>query len=439
MTRMASRHVHPLIQQLRRAALLADGAGQSDAQLLEGYIARRDPAAFEALVRRHGPMVFGVCRRLLRDPHDAEDAFQATFLVLVRKAASVVPRAMLANWLYGVAHTTALRARVADARRRARVKPTSDVPEPEPVSPDRSPDLRPLLDAELALLPEKYRTPVVLCDLEGKTRKEAARQLRWPEGTLSSRLARARALLARRLARRGLPVSGAALAAVLCHQAASASVPASLTMRTAAAAGLFAADAGLIPARLAALTKGVLTTMLVRTLTRFTIGLVAVASLALVGGVATWQTPAAGQDSPFKAFAQATPASKPGDDNLKNTLVALETFRWEAGARGDWEAQAKLHADDFVAVSGYGRSDKASNIATFKQLRFADWKLRDMEVRRVSNDVAVMTYVYDSKALTPDGVVVQVRRNHRASMVWALRDGGWVIVFAQETILPGGQ
>ena len=155
--------------------------------------ASKDEAAFEALVRRHGPMVLGVCRRVLRNHHDAEDAFQATFLVLVRKAASIVPREMVANWLYGVAYRTALKARSMIARQRVRERQVTEMPEPEAAEPDDCwRDLQPLLDQELSRLPDKYRVPIVLCDLEGKTGKEAARQLGWPEGTVASRLARGR-------------------------------------------------------------------------------------------------------------------------------------------------------------------------------------------------------------------------------------------------------
>src|SRR5262249_49915225 len=157
---------------------------------------------FAALLRRHGPMVWGVCRRLLPCTHDAEDAFQATFLVLVRKADSVVPRGRVGNWLYGVAYRTALEARSAASRRRARELQTARPAHVTNEQPD--PDLWALLDEELRRLPDNFRAAVVLCDLEGRTRKEAAQQLGWSEGTLSGRLARARELLAKRLTRRGV-------------------------------------------------------------------------------------------------------------------------------------------------------------------------------------------------------------------------------------------
>src|SRR5262249_20126127 len=127
---MPTSPINEVIQHLRGAALLREGADLTDGQLLECFVSRREGAALEVLVRRHGPMVWGVCRRLLRSHHDAEDAFQATFLVLVRKAASVLPRAMVGNWLYGVAHQTARKARATGARRRLRERQVTAMPEP---------------------------------------------------------------------------------------------------------------------------------------------------------------------------------------------------------------------------------------------------------------------------------------------------------------------
>ncbi|HZY87230.1 MAG TPA: sigma-70 family RNA polymerase sigma factor, partial [Gemmataceae bacterium] len=192
-----------------------------------------------ALVRRHGPMVLGVCRRLVRHAQDAEDCFQAAFLVLAQRAGSV-RSGSLASWLYGVAYRVCLRCRRSTSRRCARERQVGEMPQPE-VPPAEPQDWRPLLDEALAALPEKYRAPVVLCDLEGKSRKEAARLLRLPEGTLSAQLARARALLAGRLSRRGVALSGAALAAALAGGAATAAVPAQLALSTAKVAALVAA------------------------------------------------------------------------------------------------------------------------------------------------------------------------------------------------------
>jgi RNA polymerase sigma factor (sigma-70 family) len=263
---MATSQLSEVMHQLRSSVLLQDEADLTDGQLLERFVRRRDEAAFAALVCRHSPMVLGVCRRVLGNLHDAEDALQATFLVLVRKAASVVPRELVANWLYGVAYQTALRVKVANARRRAREKQVTAMPEPEAAPPDPWPDLRPLLDQELSRLPDKYRVPILLCDLEGKTHQEAARQLGWPVGTLSGRLARGRKRLADRLARRGfLVLSAGSLAAVLSQNTASATPSSPLLTETVRAAGAFAAGhaaaTGIIPTQVAGLAEGVLKAM----------------------------------------------------------------------------------------------------------------------------------------------------------------------------------
>jgi RNA polymerase sigma factor (sigma-70 family) len=173
---MAMNKVIEVIHHIRRAALLRDGAGLTDAQLLGCFVERRDEAAFAALVKQHGPIVWGVCRRLLNH-HDAEEAFQATFLVLVRKAATIMPRERLANWLYGVAHKAALQTRRTAARRKAREKQVREMPEAAVMEQEPWRELQPLLDRELSRLPDVYREVIVLSDLEGKTRKEVARQL----------------------------------------------------------------------------------------------------------------------------------------------------------------------------------------------------------------------------------------------------------------------
>ncbi len=308
-----------VLQQLRKVVLLPDGAGLTDGHLLGSFIEGRDEAAFAALVHRHGPMVWGVCRRLL-DHHHAEDAFQAAFLVLARKASSVVPREMLANWLYGVAHQAALQARRTVARRGARERQVTQMPEP-PAATERDcwDDLRPLLDQELSRLPDKYRAIIVLSDLEGKTRSESARQLGLPEGTVASRLTRARAMLAKRLARRGVTLSGGALAVVLSQKAASAGVPSSAISSTIKAASFVAAGqgAGPISVKVAALTQGVLKTMLLKRLKSVMAVALAAAALAGVGaGLLAHAKAAGGQGrngdavAPRKEVAQAEERGK---------------------------------------------------------------------------------------------------------------------------------
>jgi RNA polymerase sigma factor (sigma-70 family) len=221
----------------------------TDGQLLECFVRAHDPAAFEALVRRHGPMVLRVCQRLLRPGPDADDAFQATFIVLVRKAQSIAKLESVGSWLYGVAYRIALRARLRANRRLARERCLDD----HPAAADRSAnpvgeaaDIRPVLDEELNRLPEKYRAPMVLCYLEGKSNDEAAQQLQCPTGTVKVRLLRARELLRNRLARRGLALSAGALALSLSQEMATAAVPQALAASAAQAAtsGTLSASAG---------------------------------------------------------------------------------------------------------------------------------------------------------------------------------------------------
>ncbi len=282
---MANRQMNKVVDYLRRAVLADGEVDLTDGQLLEHFVSHHDEAAVTALIRRHGPMVWGLCRRVLRGHHDAEDAFQATFLVFVRKAASITPKEMVANWLYGVAHQIALKARATLAKRRTREKQVMYTPEPK-AETERElwRDLQPVLDQELSRLPDKYRVALILCDLEGKTRKEAARQLKIPEGTLSSRLATAKRMLAKRLARQGLAATGGSVTAVLSQKAALASVPASVLSSTIKAATLVATGkvtvAGLISTKAAALTEAMMKSMLLTKLVKATLLLLGMVILA---------------------------------------------------------------------------------------------------------------------------------------------------------------
>ena len=157
---MATSQTGEVTQHLRKMMLLREGAGLTDGQLLEDYISRRDEAALAALVRRHAPTVWGVCRRMLHNYHDAEDAFQATFLVFARKATSITSPELLANWLYGVAYQTALNVRTTVARRRARERQVAEMPEPEAVPQDLWHDLQAVLDQELSRLPTSIGLPL---------------------------------------------------------------------------------------------------------------------------------------------------------------------------------------------------------------------------------------------------------------------------------------
>ncbi len=289
--------MNEVVRHLGKIVLGQDGAGLTDGQLLGAFIEQRDEAAIAALIRRHGPMVWGVCRRILHNHHDAEDAFQATFLVLLRRATAIVPREMVGNWLYGVAHRTALKARTMMAKRRTREKQSAAMPETVVEQQDLWRDLQPVLDQELSRLPDKYRVAIVLCDLEGKTRMEAARHLGVPPGTLASQLTRGRALLAKRLARHGLTVSGGTLAAVFVQNAASACRPTSLMTSTikavtSVAAGQ-AARTSAISASVAALTEGMVKTMLLTKL-KIATGVLLALTVSTTGGL-LYKTQAAGQ------------------------------------------------------------------------------------------------------------------------------------------------
>ena len=330
---MATSQINEVIQHLGRTVLLRDGAGLTDGQLLESFISRREEAAAAALVRRHGPMVWGVCRRLLRNHQDAEDAFQATFLVFLRKAASIMPREMVANWLFGVARQTALKAKQMAAKRSGRERQVIDMPEPKDIEQDRAHDLHLLLDQELSRLPDKYRAVIVLCDLEGKTRKEAAQQLGVPEGTIASRMATARTKLAKRLARHGLAVSGASLAAALSQNVASASVPTPVLASTIKAVTLVAAGqaaaTGLISANVAALTEGMVKSMLLTKLKTMAASLLMLSMVTLTTAMLAWGR--TGDNGNSGAKADAKPNDVEGDKEQTLTVtIKPQTKRFGA-------------------------------------------------------------------------------------------------------------
>jgi enediyne biosynthesis protein E4 len=273
---------HPadiVARQLRDLMAEHQGDQISDKQLLLRYVDDADEAAFAALVRRHAPLVLGVCRRVLRDWHAAEDVFQAVFLVLAKKASSIRNQASIDCWLHGVARRLALKARADAARRHTRENSAPPAPIADSTDQVTWRELREVLDEELARLPEKYRAPLLLCYLEGQTRDEAAQRLNWPLGTLKSRLERGREMLRSRLVKRGLTLSAALLAALLTQNVASSTVAASLVVSTVQASLLFAAGKagpGVISAQAAALVKGGVHTMLATTLK--------VAALVLVAG-----------------------------------------------------------------------------------------------------------------------------------------------------------
>jgi RNA polymerase sigma factor (sigma-70 family) len=262
-----------LLAYLRRLVGAA-ATDDSDAELLERFAAQRDEAAFEALLRRHGPLVWNVCRRVLAEEHAAEDAFQATFLVLVRTARSVSKRASIRSWLYGVALRVALRARQQEQLRRRREQETPI----RPLGEATWQDVRPILDEEIQRLPEKYRLPIILCYLEGQTNDEAAQLLNCPRGTIATRLARARERLRSRLLRRGVTLSAGTLAALLTDNAISTAIPPLLLAQTSKAALMGAASVSITT-----LTEGVIHAMFLSKLKMATAFALVLAAIAGTG------------------------------------------------------------------------------------------------------------------------------------------------------------
>jgi RNA polymerase sigma factor (sigma-70 family) len=324
---MASAHGHPLLRLIRRIWAADDAGDVPDAALLARFVARQDEAAFASLVRRHGPMVLGVCRRILNDLHDSEDAFQATFLVLASKAGSLGEPQLLGNWLYGVAQRVALKARAEAARRRVRERRAAAAVVADPTGEVDRRELRRLLDEEVNRLPDRYRVPIILCYLEGQTQEEAARRLGCPRKTITSRLARACQRLRSRLSRRGAGLSGCVVAAALAAEAAA--LPPELVEATVKTAALLAAGqaaaAGTVPARIAALTEGVLRTMTTRLRAARAVFL-AVCFLGVCVGVFAYRLLAAERDGSGKE-ARPAPASKPREGKKPAVRDPLELIR----------------------------------------------------------------------------------------------------------------
>jgi RNA polymerase sigma factor (sigma-70 family) len=290
-------------------------APPTDAALLTRYARHRDNAAFAELLRRHGPVVLGVCRRTLSDPHAAEDAFQAVFLVLARKAGSVRPPGRVGGWLYGVAVRTAKKAKVAAARRWRRemgaapVNQDSASPDPAVGAALERSELRAVIDDELARLPARLREPVVLCDLGGKSRSEAAAELGWPEGTVAARLAKARKVLADRLTRRGVALPAAGLA---CLASEVTPALARSTLAAADAFGLGLASSAVSP------TAQVLAEGVLRAMTTGKMKLAAVLILAgglLAGATSFWGPAASGGPQASPPVPVRPAANQPGGVN----------------------------------------------------------------------------------------------------------------------------
>ncbi len=399
----------------------------TDRELLEEFAAGRSEAAFAALVARHGPMVLRVCRRVLGHEQDAEDAFQATFLTLARNTASIRKREALACWLHGVAHRTALDAKRKAARRRgheARLRPT-----PPPVASPRWEEVQAALDEEIQALPERYRSAFVLCVLEGRGRPEAAAMLGVKEGTVWSRLARARQLLRARLARRGIELSALLAALAVAEGAGAARVP-PLLARATVRAGLSVAaggpGAGAIPPHVAALAAGATRAAYVRKLQVATCVLL-IAGLIITGaGVLARQTPAAGEPPAAgeeKADGVEVKGRVLGPDGQPFAGASLYLVsdadpakRPAVRATSDADGRFRLRAPraELAGPPIGGEWPVAAVVATARGFG-PDWALitgrngGELSLRLVPNDVTIRGRVLDLQGKPVAGAVVSVR------------------------------
>lgn len=322
---MASGLGEPMLRQIGQLFGVGTASGLDGPELLARFVRTGDDAAFEALVRRHGPMVLAVCRRSIGDAHAAEDAFQATFLVLARRARSIRDADRLGPWLYGVARRVASRSRAELVRRRSRERGGEAVTSHEPVDrPPVDPSLGPELDVELSRLPRAYRDVVILCDLEGLTHDEASRQLGWPVGTVKGRLHRARNQLRERLESRGVGMASGPFLAAMARDA-RLPVPEVLLHQTVRAATAIAAGgslvaAGSVPASTLGLADGVVRTMIWTKVG--TVSMAACGLLAVVGGAAAHQFGAGlGGDAPQGAAVAAAPAVESQEAKLAGRVL----------------------------------------------------------------------------------------------------------------------
>jgi RNA polymerase sigma factor (sigma-70 family) len=432
---MATLTLGVFLRRLTRAAAAESLGGQSDRQLVEQLRARRDETAFEALVRRHGPMVYRVCWRVLQQEQDAEDAFQATFLVLGQKVRTLRSHNSLAAWLHSVAHRMALKAKARAAARRCHEHAASAS---RAVPPDELTwlELRTVLDAELARLPEKWRLPLILCYLETRTQDEAAKQLGWSKNTLRRRLDEARAALGRRLARRGVGL--AALSAVLLSDGlASAALPQLLVGSTVEAATLVAAGdaaAPVVSARVAALTQEALRIMFITKLKAATAALV-IAGL-FISGLLVAALSAAPQPAPAqqpvpegkdKSADRGAPAKTPDRLKMRMTFEGHGTLK--AGRAPEWTGQPHgfaLSADEKLVALGY---------ATKKNGKYAGKvDVRDTEsgelVATLALDTVVDNVAFSSRGgMLAAGCLKDVHEESNNRAVWLQGEEGVVRIW----------
>jgi RNA polymerase sigma factor (sigma-70 family) len=342
---MSSAQVGAVLRQVRKLADARHDHEAPDHQLLERFAHDRDEDAFAALLRRHGPMVLSVCRSVLHDLHDAEDAFQAAFLLLAQKAGSIHRRETVSAWLYRVAYHLAVRAQAKAARRRVVEKRAVTMPSADPVLDMSLREVRGMLFEELENLPEQYRAPLVLCGLEEKSREEAARLLGWSASAVKGKLERGRELLRARLRRRGLELSSGLCAVALALNSASSRVSATLadsTLRAAIKVAVGGGVAGTVSAEVAALVQGASKTMFHSKAKIATVLMVALSVAGTTFGV-VWHRAAADQPPP-----RQTQADKPGDKGDR----ALPGVKPSPKGEGTNEVRGRVLDPDGKPVAG---------------------------------------------------------------------------------------
>jgi RNA polymerase sigma factor (sigma-70 family) len=415
-----------ILRHIRSMLVTEATRDMSDGDLLGRFVAGREQHAFAALMQRHAALVWSVCRRILPHEHDTEDAFQATFLVLARKADSIRKGGSVGSWLFGVAHRIAMKAKQAAARRLARESRAETSTPAQPVTEAALRELQGRLDAEVERLPEKYRAPFVLCCLEGKSRSEAAAALGWNISTLSTRLTRARGQLQRRLARRGVRLSAALAALALAESAMGAGVPARLVSTTLNGVLLSAAGApvtGVVSPQAAALAKGLLHSMFLGKL-KVTIAFLLALTVVVGGGLVARHGLVASEtrpntdgkpkaDTPKPSQPDAGKKEKPaidsaGDPLPRGALDRLGTARLRHGAAARCVAYS---SDGKLLVSGG-----------------ADWLIRiwdpvsGKELRRLANPSGPLL----SLAISPDGRLLAAageQKDKQAVHLWDLTNG----------------
>jgi len=425
----------PILQLIRGTVENVRVRELPDQDLVQRFHTQQNQAAFHVLLRRHGPMVLDVCRGVLGNEADAEDAFQATFLIFARKAGSIRKTASLASWLHGVAYRTALKARAQSASRQ---RHEACVPARMSSQPDDLTwrEVRQVLHEEVNGLPERYRAPLVLCYLEGATQDGAAVQLNLAKSTLRERLERGRALLRTRLVRRGLGPAAVLVTAAWPAPNAFACLPASMVSSTVKAASLFAAGqtagVGLISAKAAALTEGVLRTMLLSKIKVAVVITLVIGALGIGASALPYRTVAAEPPSPeFKSAARGQ-----DDGNVKETVLALEKRIWEAHTSRDLDAVAALLADDYAGSDSRGRADtKKSNLDWMVNFRVVDPEMKNAKVVVLNSTSAIVTYEIRYKITSPGGQLLETVPPRQVTSAWAQRGGKWWCVYGEASVL----